>query len=54
MLAEAVKSQAKNAEDLSHSDRRFFDFFNRLLAEWASTGTTKSFAEKLDSITRGL
>ena len=54
MMRSAIGSQIRHMDKLSQEDRKFFQFFNSLLAEWAQSKDEKAFARKLDQVIRSL
>ncbi|MCA6492176.1 MAG: hypothetical protein IM572_05835, partial [Chitinophagaceae bacterium] len=54
MMRSAIGSQIRHMDKLSQEDRKFFQFFNSLLAEWAQSKDENAFARKLDQIIRSL
>ena len=54
LLHSTVYSQIRRLDKLSEQDRHFFEFFNRLLGEWASAKDVNAFTRKLDQVIRAL
>lgn len=50
ILMSTVKNQVDNLKHLTSMDKKFFNFMNHLIFEWAHEKNLKDFTHKLDSI----